>query len=1365
MKGVHAGSDTNKRPSNLIDQLVGPAYETPVKINGNSSMALLDSGSQVSTVSEEFFKNQLGGVELKPLNDLLRVEVAGGSRLLYLGYIEVDLELPGKLCSPGEKSISALLLVVPTTSYNSKTPVLLGTNVIYSCKALVSNDRKVPGVWSDVFKICQLQLQMKSEGIPVYSKVAVEIPAQGEILVDVEAQLTSVVTGGKSICLEADGNMVLPSGLFTTPMWIDNGNIKPNFQVEIKNISDKNVKIPACTEVCRAYQVKQISSQSQSQQISSDSLDSQSFLDLFKLDHLDSDVQKRMSELLLNWKHVFSVSDVDLGLVKGFTHSIELLDETPFKCRRTHIPHHMVEEVREHLRDMEKSGVIQPSHSQYASPLVLVRKSDNSLRFCVDFRNLNKRTKPEFNSVPSVDSTLDRLVGAKYFTSLDLKTGYWQLGLNPADCHKTAFTAGSLGFWEYLRMPMGLSGACSSFQRMMESVMGSLNLEACLLYLDDVIIFSDTIESHFEKLSRVFQRISEFGLKLKPSKCEFFKEKLKYLGFVVSEKGIEADPEKINSVVNWPVPTNFVQLRRFLGFAGYFRRFIRSFAQIAKPLHSLLKGSLLPKGKINRKVKFEWLDVHEVAFRKLVDCLTSTPVLAFADFTKPFELETDASSTGLGAILFQRIGGSRRVIAFASRGLNAAESKYPAHKLECLALKWAICDKFRDYLYGAPSFLVLSDNNPLTYLLTTAKLDAMTHRWVAELSQFNFSISYRSGKSNVAADALSRKGDHVQLSEETVKAIIDLKDVDDLVSSISLSHTLPELPSLDDLFDLPSGPVSVEDWSALQREDPHISSVIDHLQRGVDVLSDDGEESQLLWKERRKLSLQDNVLFRKRHYGGVDQFQLVLPVSKRRMVFEMAHDKMGHLCRDRVIELIRDRFYWPRMQSNIERWLKMCDRCLRRNKSGMNSDRAPLHPIVSHQPMEIVCMDYLGLETSVGGYNSILVLTDHFTRFAMAVPTRNQTALTTAKALVDLFVQHYGLPLRLHSDMGPCFESKVIKELCQLLGIERSHTTPYHPMGNGQCERMNRTLIGMLGTLPAEKKSRWKDFVLPMVHAYNCTKHASTGFSPFELMFGRKPRLPLDLVLGINRQQESTSYAEYISKLENRLKDAYVKASKNVTGSINKMLGRYNSHMRGKKLEKGDRVLVKRLRFGEGKHKLEDFWEEDVHVVISCHPDVPVYDVKKESGRGRSRKLHRNLLLPIAGESPNLNMEDESEEEIQDVQDLYTEGFDFAGDSQGIAEPSSSGAEVRQTEATGENIEVQTEERQEDRQRNRRESLQTEEERDSDEEPEVLRRSSRRTKKPAWMTSGEYVTDFQQSVGATQKEKMDLVNSLLAFLK
>ena len=315
--------------------------------------------------------------------------------------------------------------------------------------------------------------------------------------------------------------------------------------------------------------------------------------------------------------------------------------------------------------------------------------------------------------------------------------------------------------------------------------------------------------------------------------------------------------------------------------------------------------------------------------------------------------------------------------------------------------------------------------------------------------------------------------------------------------------------------------------------------------------STDSQEFVLLWRERSKLFVEDGVLFRKRLMDDKEERQIILPHEKRYYVFQLLHDDMGHMGQDRTLDLIRSRFYWPKMQRDIEEWVRTCDRCLRRNKVG-NVHQAELHPIISTRPLEVVCMDFLSVEASVGGHDSILVLTDHYTRFAMAVPTKNQTALTTAKAIVDLFVLHYGLPERLHSDQGPNFESKVIKELCQLLNIKRSHTTPYHASGNGMCERMNRTLLSMLATLPSEKKSRWKDHVVPMIHAYNCTKHDSTGFAPFELMFGRKPRLPVDVLLGLDHAGDSKTYPEYVQQLKSRMQEAYAKASTNINKAVGK---------------------------------------------------------------------------------------------------------------------------------------------------------------------------------------------------------------------
>ena len=316
----------------------------------------------------------------------------------------------------------------------------------------------------------------------------------------------------------------------------------------------------------------------------------------------------------------------------------------------------------------------------------------------------------------------------------------------------TAFTVGPLGFYECERMPFGLTNAPATFQRLMETSLGDLNLHWCIIYLDDIVISSKDWASHLERLKAVFWKLEEAGLKLKPSKCELFQRQLAYLGHVISAKGVATDESKIEAIKNWPTPTNITEVRSFLGFMGYYCRFIPKFAQVAHPLHKLTLGENAGK----KKAAIKWDSKCQQAFDDLKTLCTMVPILVYADFTKLFKLHTDACGTGLGAVLYQtREDGTKAVIAYASRSLNKAESHYPAHKLEFLALKWAVVKKFHEYLYGS-TFDMYTNNNLLTYVLTTAKLDAASHHWVASLANYNFRLHYQAGKTNINANALSR---------------------------------------------------------------------------------------------------------------------------------------------------------------------------------------------------------------------------------------------------------------------------------------------------------------------------------------------------------------------------------------------------------------------------------------------------------------------------------------------------------------------------------------------------------------------------------------------------------------------------------
>ena len=422
----------------------------------------------------------------------------------------------------------------------------------------------------------------------------------------------------------------------------------------------------------------------------------------------------------------------------------------PFKERHQRIPPHQYEEVWKHLQEMLAIGAIQKSTSPWASPVVLVCKKDGSLWFCIDLRKLNDQTIKDAQSLPRIKDSLDCLNGATIFMSLDLQLGYWQVEMAEDSKPLTAFTVGPLGFYECVQMPFGLTNALATFQCLMETCLGEMHLKWCIIYLDDIIVFFKTPEEHRERLRGVFAKLAATGLRLKPSKCDFFKSKVNYLGHIVSKDSIETDPRKIEAIKKWPVPKTVTEVRSFLGFTNYYRKFIPRYAQVAKPLNQLVFGDNANK----KKALVNWTSECQDAFEHLKCLCSQTPILAYADHTKPFQLHTDTSKSGLGAVLYQKqTNGTEGVIAYVSRTLSQSKQNYDTHKLEFLALKWSITDRFHKYLYGG-HFEVYTDNNPLTYVLTTAKLDATGQRWIASLANYNFKIFYRSGKLNVEADAL-----------------------------------------------------------------------------------------------------------------------------------------------------------------------------------------------------------------------------------------------------------------------------------------------------------------------------------------------------------------------------------------------------------------------------------------------------------------------------------------------------------------------------------------------------------------------------------------------------------------------------------
>ena len=461
-------------------------------------------------------------------------------------------------------------------------------------------------------------------------------------------------------------------------------------------------------------------------------------------DHLSVRDKEMLFSVLLDYADVFSLHPGNIGRTGEIKHHLDTGDTQPIHQLPRRVPQARRLEVRKMLDEMLEKDVIQPSHSPWSSPIILVRKKDGSMRFCVDYRKVNSVTKKDAYPLPRVDDTLDTLGGTKFFSTLDLASGYWQVEVEEADRQKTAFTTPE-GLFEFKVMPFGLCNAPATFQRLMDRVLNDLKWTDCLVYFDDIVVVGRTFSEHLHCLGNVLTRLRQAGLKLQPKKCNFCQQKVRFLGHVVSASGISTDPDKTEVVSNWPTPTDKREIQQFLGLVNYYRRFIKNFASLAKPLQRLTE----------KNVTFEWNESCQNAFDQLRACLVSAPVLAFPDYSKTFILDTDASENGIGAVLSQgQDDGSECVIAYASRSLSRQEQRYCVTRRELLAVVEFV-HHFRCYLLGQ-HFTLRTDHGSLIWIQNFREPEGQLARWIERLQEYNFTVVHRPGIRHGNADALSR---------------------------------------------------------------------------------------------------------------------------------------------------------------------------------------------------------------------------------------------------------------------------------------------------------------------------------------------------------------------------------------------------------------------------------------------------------------------------------------------------------------------------------------------------------------------------------------------------------------------------------
>lgn len=1242
--------------SNLPPDMVGGRYEAHVYLNDITCPCLIDTGAQVTIVTDTFHRAKLSHLPIQPLANILTTEGAGGHQVKYSGYVMMKVSFPEEL-DETRAYYPTPVLVAPETAYTKEIPLILGTNVLRR----MNNIPQLFNKKTKVFDTTSLQHTF----VTAYRSVMIPTSDPDGILGEVHPlNKTTILPGDTehilvktkpgslqspiSVLVQSSEN--IPRGLLVKEGVV---TMSPagRIRIPVVNTSPKPITLNKHATIADVIVPENVIPAEESD------IEIEDPLDEIEIGPVSNLWKQRISKLIKDYNHVFAKNDLDLGYTDAVRHRIELTDNTPFKERSRPVAPADFEDLRQHIKELLDSGVIRESHSPYASPIVIVRKKSGKVRMTIDYRRLNQRTIRDNFNLPKIEDILTCLSGSKWFSTLDLKSGYYQVVMHEDDKEKTAFTC-PLGFFEFNRLPQGVTNAPATFQRLMERCLADMTMKGCMVFLDDMVIYSDTLEAHEEKLRMVFDRLAEYGLKLSPQKCKLFQTEVRYLGHLISQNGIATDPEKIGALKSWPIPQNSKELHSFLGFTSFYRKYVKNYSRIAQPLQDLLTWCYTKCGKHKKGRKLDirqnWLREHQHAFDQLILTLTTAPVLGYADYKLPYIIHTDASRQGLGCILYQIQDGSRRVISYASRRLSKTERNYPAHKLEFLAMKWAITEKFKDYLYNS-SFKVMTDNNPLTYAMKSARLDATTSRWVAALASFNFTIHYKPGSANKDADMMSRR----PYSDGTASDD-DLNHVADMVkrlradqqtisfSVIGSNHkcqqdeTIPLVETVStssaaipDGFESPycsqMRRMSQNDWLKHQRSDPDIAHVIKAKEANNKPHNTTIQKMEpplkLLYREWDKFELKEGVLYRNVQIDDEAQQQLVLPYSHRDQVFTGLHDDIGHQGYERTLDFIRCRFYYPKMADDIQDRIRRCERCVRRK--ALPQHAAKMHHLQSRGPMDLVCIDFLTLEPDSNGYENVLVITDHYTRMAQAHVTRNQKADTVAKILWEHMFMHYGFPRQLHSDQGRDFEAKVIHQLCKITNIKKTHSSPYHPKGNSQVERFNKTLMNMIGTLPQDKKKSWKKYVPSLVHAYNCSRNDATGVSPFFLMFGRQARLPIDIAMGVSPDQHSyDDHRAYVRDMRERLEYAYECAIQQVSKSKERSKARFDAKVTEATLHKGDRVLVRNVGL-RGKCKLADRWSEDVYIVKDQpDPQLPVYVVYPERNDKKIRTLHRDLLLP-----------------------------------------------------------------------------------------------------------------------------------------
>lgn len=1224
---------------------------------------VFDNGAAVSCLNAQAFNRLDPSIKskLRRCDKEKQLTNATGGAMTLLGELDITIDLEGPGCVTSFQNMSVVVV------NNLQSDMLFGADILtkekYKSYKVDLNQQRIVfedqnGQQESVTFNQEPEEELKEKPIPVFMLKKTRVPANSSLVTYGVHQIFSHINGKHAVFNGSDQslhfNVHAEDTLFITqhdsrvpviltnetdlPYTIKEGALIGSCEaiMDIASIGQQQTSV-ADGKIKRSsvtFNINNVDCQI-ADEVESGIQNIKQY-DLSTIESIDISTKEKLRAMLMNHAHVFSdrpYGSVATGLME---HSIELTDPSvkPIKHYGYRVSPAVATELMKSVDEMHKLGVIEESQSPWASPVLLVPKKDGTQRFCTDFRRLNAVTKSDVFPLPRIDDIMDKLGSCQFFTSIDLKHAFWQIPMKLEDKEKTAFICGHK-LWQYRQMAFGLKNSPATFQRCISKAIGENGFS--LAYLDDIIIFSATVEDHLMHIESILKCLARHNLNAKINKCEFFKTSLTFLGHIVSRDGISVCPDKVAAVKKFPAPTNMKELRSFLGLANYYRRFIKDYSKITCVLTRLLQ----------KNVEYKWTAECQSAFDELKDRLTQAPVLAFADYSLQFILTTDACESGIGGVLSQCFDTVEKPVMFLSRTLNQHEKNYATTHKECLAIVW--CIKQCEHYLMANKFIVRTDHNALKWLMNVKDHNGRLMRWALTLMEYDFEIQHVKGKTNFVADALSRAPVNMVVTVNEEKKSGDAEN--------SLTSETAELIAGHKLDVI----------RQMQLEDEELIPIILYLTDGT--LPEDGKHAEsLVHKTLNKYVLVDGVLYHLWQQSNalthprVEMVQqLVIPKCLRKEILFACHEDLfsGHSGIKKTYERLRNRFYWDNMYKDAVEHVQSCLDCEMKKFPANTGTTVPVsltHKSVP-EPCQDWCVDLCGpFPKSHKGNKYAVIFMDRFSRFPEAFGIPDKKAETVAKVLVEQIVCRYGCPRTLLSDRGGEFLSDLSQETYRLMNIQKLNTSGYRPQTNGMVEKFNHTLVQSISQYITSDQRDWDEFLPFACFQYRSSKNETTNETPYYLLFYREMKMPLDRVY--SKDEEFQSAEEYLREAKLRFRaakeifirqrEAIEEEKKHFNDSIRKTVN----------FEIGEVVLILKRYVKRGQvKKLTHMWKGP-YVVIQKFPSGINYEVQLlMNGKDRHVVHASNMKVYTEPHRTHLSKQLQSSEDEEEQQEFEVEAI------------------------------------------------------------------------------------------------------------